>query len=730
MKHYSKILFLAAAFTGLVSCAVNEVKEFPVEKPANLEEYEYLKDYDVLKNYVDRSANANFKLGAGVNASAFVQHGQEYLMAVSNFDEVVALSEMSHAASVSDKGVHNFDAVTSFVDDAVNAGLSVYGHTLAWHAQQNNKYLEMLIAPREIEVDPNAANNFITYTCGEPAANTWDKQAHYNLPTPMVQGESYILKVDIKSPEGGNIGLWPIWAASDNKDQWGGSADVQYLPEYAMGKTWSTITWEFVANFPHDKLQFVFGKVGGSVSFDNLILVKKGTEDNMIVNGDFAEPSVDGWANNWQGPAFAIESESAQPAVWWTSIITNGDAEGSDVTNYFSTHVGAGQGPCDIVDGAGVDGSRAFVVTSKGAATESWDTQFFLFTERKFKEGDKVKMTFDYRADVANNSESQAHATPGAYIFYDGGAAVNFTTAWQHFEKVITINSSMSPSENMQCWAWNLDVGKADAPANKYYFDNITLEIEESGNYIPQTPEEMKDTLTTAMDKWLKGMMTATAGKVKAWDAVKDVLAEKVESNANFYWQDYLGEDDYVKMVFSKARAYYAAAGGNASDLKLFISEGGLTDSQKLATLLSKIEAWEAAEGVQIDGIAVQLHVACVCDKTVEEQAEPIVAMFTALKESGKLVKISEFDMSAVASAGGSAIASANVTEEQHQKMAELYSYIVSKYLEILPGGYGITQWSTADTAQNPLGLWDVNYGRKHAYAGFADGLGGTPSAE
>ena len=120
----------------------------------------------------------------------------------------------------------------------------------------------------------------------------------------------------------------------------------------------------------------------------------------------------------------------------------------------------------------------------------------------------------------------------------------------------------------------------------------------------------------------------------------------------------------------------------------------------------------------------------CVCDKTVEEQATPIVEMFTALKESGKLVKISEFDMSAVASAGGSAIASANVTEEQHQKMAELYNYIVSKYLEILPDGYGITQWTTADTAQNPLGLWDVNYGRKHTYAGFADGLGGTPSAE
>ena len=152
MKHYSKILFLAAAFTGLVSCAVNEVKEFPVEKPANLEEYEYLKDYDVLKNYVDRSANANFKLGAGVNASAFVQHGQEYLMAVSNFDEVTPFNAMKHANVVANNGKMTFDPIVDFVNDANNAGLSVYGQPLAWHAQQNTKFLNTLIADR---VDPN-----------------------------------------------------------------------------------------------------------------------------------------------------------------------------------------------------------------------------------------------------------------------------------------------------------------------------------------------------------------------------------------------------------------------------------------------------------------------------------------------------------------------------------------------------------------------------------------------
>jgi hypothetical protein len=49
MKYY-RILFLAAALTGLASCAVDPVKEFPVDKPQDVAQYEYLNDYDVLKN--------------------------------------------------------------------------------------------------------------------------------------------------------------------------------------------------------------------------------------------------------------------------------------------------------------------------------------------------------------------------------------------------------------------------------------------------------------------------------------------------------------------------------------------------------------------------------------------------------------------------------------------------------------------------------------------------------
>ncbi|MBP5364926.1 MAG: endo-1,4-beta-xylanase [Bacteroidales bacterium] len=47
----------------------------------------------------------------------------------------------------------NFDRVKQFVSDAQAAGLTIYGHTLAWHSQQQPGYLLGLMADREV-VDP------------------------------------------------------------------------------------------------------------------------------------------------------------------------------------------------------------------------------------------------------------------------------------------------------------------------------------------------------------------------------------------------------------------------------------------------------------------------------------------------------------------------------------------------------------------------------------------------
>ena len=381
--------------------------------------------------------------------------------------------------------------------------------------------------------------------------------------------------------------------------------------------------------------------------------------------------------------------------------------------------------------------------------------QFIDTPVKRYSSGMKVKLAFDYRADVANGAESQAHAAPVGYIHWDGGAAFSFTTEWKHFEKIIVINSTVSPSGNFQTFAWNLDVGAPEAPVNKYYFDNVFFAIEESGNTIPLTPQEKKDTLTGAMDNWIKGMMEVTAEKVSAWDVVNEAISG-VDGNGdgyydlqsavngdpanNFYWQDYLGDEEYVRFVVAKARQYYAEFGGTAP-LRLFINDYNLEsdwdDNKKLKSLIHWIEVWESDGKTKIDGIGTQMHVSCYENpQTQASKEEHVVKMLELMAATGKLVKISELDMGYV-DANGQTVPTTSMTEAQHKAMAAYYTFIVSKDFESIPAAqqYGITQWCITDASGElgtgwrggePVGLWDQNYSRKHAYAGFAEGLKGN----
>ncbi len=288
-----------------------------------------------------------------------------------------------------------------------------------------------------------------------------------------------------------------------------------------------------------------------------------------------------------------------------------------------------------------------------------------------------------------------------------------------------------------------------------FHSEAPTVEVEQEVNAIPLTPEEKKDTLTWAMNNWVEGMMKATGGYVTAWDVVneaisgggddgegfytlqsaKNVSAEDAKNN--FYWQDYLGNEDYVRIVVAAARKYYAENGG-VNPLKLFVNDYNLEsdwdDNKKVKSLVHWIEKWEADGVTKIDGIGTQMHVSCYANAVTQKSKEDHVEkMFQILAESGKLVKITELDMGYI-DENGTSVKTENMTEAQHKAMSDYYKFIVKKYFEIIPAAqqYGITQWCATDSPSNsswrggePVGLWDANYSRKHTYAGFADGLSG-----
>lgn len=742
------LLFISA------SCADDKFVDFKTEKPESIAQYEYLNAYDALKTYIDRSTHPNFKLGVGVAANDFLKGEMVRSVAVANFDEVVAGNAMKYASIVADDGSMDFGTVTKFVEAAKTSGLTVYGHTLCWHSQQNNKWLNSLIANKPKPVDPSSVNRVLHIVAGEPKDNVWDWEIYYDLDNVLEIGKQYTLTLRIKGSNPGAFSFWP-----GMKD---GSNTHYGFPECTSGEGWIDNTIVFTPTSSIDRLRFCFGKLGGDLYFDDVVLKADGSEANLLVNSSFDEDDISHWTTvSWMGLSYGVEElgESGS-TVWFESIITNGDAEGEDVSCFYATEDGKG-GPYAAPigeTGTGADGvGRAFIVKSADNPAEDHSTQFFVKANTVLKEGDICKLSFKYKADKAAGSDSQTHKKPGEYIFYDAGVSVNFTTQWQKFEKEFTVTEQMVTNEGVQPFqtiAWNLAKFKE---ANTYYFDDIEFGIQKKAEGIPLTPEEKKEVLTNELERWIKGMMEACGGSVTAWDVVNEPIsgggddgngnyalqsATNPDDNGvggqNFYWQDFLG-DDYVRIPIKFARKYFAENGGNSGDLKLFINDYNLEswwdDNKKVKSLINWIKRWESDGETKIDGIGTQMHVSYILNEADQKkQEESIVNMFELLAASGKLIKITELDMGIVEKAFGEGIKTELVTFEQYQKMSDFYKFIIQKYFEIIPVAqqYGITQWAATDSPADsgwrkgqPIGLWDLNYNRKHTYAGFADGLAG-----
>ena len=211
--------------------------------------------------------------------------------------------------------------------------------------------------------------------------------------------------------------------------------------------------------------------------------------------------------------------------------------------------------------------------------------------------------------------------------------------------------------------------------------------------------------------------------------------------DSNFFWQDYMGDLEYTRQAVRLARLHYAnsmaSKGGDDGKLTLFVNDYNLESdwdgNGKLKSLIKWIERWEADGVTKIDGIGSQMHISCYMNEATQtSKKNAIENSFRLMAATGKLVRISELDMGMV-DANGNDVPTANVTEEMHQRMAALYEWIVKKYLEIIPANqqWAICQWCATDSPSNsgwrantPVGLWTLDWYRKHTYAGFARGLG------
>ena len=732
---------MAMGLALLTSCADNDMPFFAVTDPGTNAQYAYLNEYDVLKNYINPNANPDFKLGLGVDAGSFDAGNAQYQIAATNFNEVTPGNEMKYASIVGDDGSMNFSTVANMIEDAKAANLTIYGHTLAWHSQQNVKYLNSLIAGHA--VDPGEASEvedkYVDFSTlgsynmwnGSPTSVTiaindegyleidnpevvdpfYSVQYHIANGINWVSGQEYTITLMVRASSADAITLAAgTWSAAPNT-------------KIGISTDWQEVEWTFTAT----------GDGDGHI---------------MLQSGNFAGTIEIQWVK--------LTHMEQAAGSFWENLVTNGDAEGEEVTSFNANEPGISGTHAAIIGaaGTGADGvGHAYVVKSADDPVNTYDTQFFVTASQAFNEGDHYRFTMKFKADKAAGSETQAHTAPGAYKHWQFlSSAPSFTTEWQEQTWEGTISAEQSGCNTI---AFNLAVLKE---ANTYYFDDISFEIEGEGDRIPLTDEEKKETLTWAMDQWITGIMNATGGYVTTWEAVNEAVGgadkdsdgwyklqtanpKNPDDANNFYWQDYLTPEDYVPIVTKLATQRFKEAGGDPSQLKLFINDYNLEswwdDNHKLKSLIHWIQVWEA-NGAKIDGIGTQMHVTYNLDEAAQKnQEDHIVKMFELLASSGKLVKISELDMGITGPNG--TITTDQVTYEQQLKMAEFYQFIIQKYFEIIPPAqqYGITQWCCTDSPANsgwrpgePVGLWDANYSRKPTYGGFANGLAGKVIVE
>ena len=700
----------------LASCADHFDQNFETVRPEKEAQYGYLEQYDALKEYI--KDHPNFHLGIGTTVDEYNKQELVYALTNSNFNETVAGNAMKMSSCVADDGSMDFDKVTTYVKNATDAGLSVYGHTLAWHAQQPNKYLNGLIADKKLPPSSNVTRCLVIKNA--KAGGHWDAQLYF--PAQLSQGKKYVFTMNAKASAPFDLILW-------------GAPGDAGLGSISVGTQWNEYTVEFTPKANYENFVFAAGKLGGELDIKSLSLCEEGSTNNLIVNGDIKGDEV-----------------PCNKPYSWHSVTT----EIQEVAESQVVEIPVSVGHLTFDDGQnlggwGMDNAPKIVngvceVGNNAAKEKDYYAQVNYEPGFTFENGKTYHLKMKIKGSVAGEFGA-AFQNPDGYKPCGDFPTIKVTTDW----KEVDVSTTCSGDNALRLL---LNIGKY---AGTLYIDDFEVYYTKSSNTIPLTDEEKKNILTPVMQNWIYAMMEATEGKVKAWDVVNEAISgtdkdgdgfydlqsatrgivSEADAKNSFYWQDYLGDLDYVRTAVAAARKGFADAGGNPEELKLFINDYNLEtaydQNKKLKSLIHWIGEWEKDGVTKIDGIGSQMHVSCSMNPAEQKRREDsYVNMLKLMVASGKLVRISELDMG-LDDENGNSVNTTDMTEEQHQAMRAYYEFIVKKYLEIVPENqqWGICQWCATDSPANsgwragkPVGLWDLDYYRKHTYGGFAAGLG------
>lgn len=734
MKYRNILPFVALSALVLTSCDDNKMEWY--QDPAHgaitsselpLQLAEKISRYEPLKAYL---SDPNLKLGIGVGMDEYLGDETTTTIVNENFNDLTIGYAMKHAPMVDSKGNLKFDKVDQLFAKTTEAGVSIYGHCLVWHSNQNASYLNSLIAPEVIPgpagtnllqngafdeniapwgswgggkslVEHNATEGIgetkgcIKAVTNATSSGIWDLEIE-SEEVPVIEGHRYQISFFIKSEGVGAVRL----AFKGMNTEY---PNVNGQETIATSNNWQQIVYnkeligtDLMPAKGSNKLQFRFdiGSVANMTYYiDDVIVIDledESTVVNLISNGDFEGNTISPWGA-WNSGMAVISEEGEGYEGKYSMILTSS------------------------VDGGAGNAHQA-------QAGYGFDAPLEVGKTYEFSAMVKASVSTTFQIQIQNSS------TYAGECYVDG----NINTTWAEFKKEFTVTK-----EDMNRLCINFGVSAGD-----YYIDNIVLSekiaevrsiVRASGpTIIEKTDQEKEEIIKEAMKSWISQMVTHCKNNVHAWDVVNEPMDDgkpsSIKSGKNktdfasdeFYWQDYfLTPKDYAVEAFNLARQY-----GNAND-KLFINDYNLEYSLAKCDGLIEYVKYIESKGATVDGIGTQMHIA------IDSNKDNIAQMFQKLAATGKLIKVSELDIK---------VNTSSPTTENLAQQAEMYQYVIDMYKKYIPLNqqYGITIWGVSDNEKEHVNwipddapnLWDANYARKHAYKGVADGLAGKDVSE
>ena len=741
---------------------------------------EVIANYDNIKDYAQQYT-PNMKIGIGMGADLYANNENgEGDLANANYQVFTPGNAMKNDAIMGNSGSLNFATVDKLLA-ALDGNMQLYGHNFFWHTQQNQTYLKSLIAPTlVVESDGDVANVLsgdasdfnggstggwgswgsnkkdagVVAGAGQDGTaalvlenkgdgNAWEAQCAYDFNDFLEMNKTYVIKFKAKSSSPAGELQFQYQNGNTYSSQGG-------YNNFTVGTDWQTFQYEFTITKYDDVNRIIlnFGKVGGTYTIDDIQfgLKQEDPMDNVLAGdaSDFEGGTTGGWGS------WGSNKESA-----------------------------------DVEDGAGYNNSKGLALKNKGDGN-AWEAQCAYTFDDALQEGKKYIIQF-YAKSTSAAGELQfqyqngtTYSSQGGYNTFSVGTdwvkcEFTFTPAYDDANRIILNFGKVGATYYIDNIKFGLAKDQSTATRGIQYVlarNGKARKGTRAGSkmyYVLKTPAEKQAALEGAMEAWVSGV----ANHLKEKNVVPfgyEVINEPIADGSNMYrglsegtfggtWTDDDGntqydaaptEDDangltlnwgsghwywgyyvpdYHVKAFQLARKYLPA------DTKLFVNDYNLeTSPKKLEALIKFAKEIDEKNGSPIvDGIGTQMHVTLNCSDDAEKNAASIAelkakvdAMFQTMAATGKLVRVTELDLS---------LGTGTPSSNQYKAQSDAYRMIVESYKANVPEAQqsGITVWSLSDNeaeheywlkGQVP-NLFDKDYKRKWAYKGFCDGIAG-----